>query len=243
MTATVDIADIRRRNLQALIGALPDEYPDRAALARKLGVSYAQLNQIIGRTPTRGLGEKLARKWEERLGLIRGWLDHDHPEPWATPAFEVREGAPAALTNGHIDIPVYDIRGGMGRGALVPERESVIDSIRVPMSFVRENFPTVSSPTNLRVITGYGDSMKPTFAHGDPLIVDTGVNEMLIDSVYVFTLHDELYVKRIQRLPGGSLKIISDNREMYDPITLPAEERGAIIVHARVVIAWNMRKL
>jgi hypothetical protein len=102
----------------------------------------------------------------------------------------------------------------------MPERETVIDSIRVPNEWVRENLPHITSPKNLRIITGYGDSMLETYNHGDPLIVDIGVLEMRIDAIYVFALHNELYIKRIQRLPGGAIKVISDNRAKYDPFTV-----------------------
>lgn len=248
----MDIADVRRRNLRALINSMPQEYPDRAALARHLGVSYAELNQIIGATPTRGLGEKRAREWESRLGLVRGWLDHEHADPLARPTFAkssaksavvLRESLTPYPITDVVDIPVYDARPSMGLGEPMPEQDNVVASMRVTNTWVRENLTNITSPKNLKIVMGYGDSMRPTFAHGDPLIADTGVKEMKIDAVYVFVLNAELYIKRIQRLPTGGIKIISDNRDVYDPITMTAEERAQITVLGRIVSACNMRKL
>jgi len=49
-----------------------------AALAHLCGVSSAFLYQIAGEHPVRNIGEKLARKLEQDLGVPAGWLDSRH---------------------------------------------------------------------------------------------------------------------------------------------------------------------
>jgi hypothetical protein len=47
-------------------------------LARWTGESESMLIQVGGPSPVRTLGEKFARKIEQRLGLAPGWLDAPH---------------------------------------------------------------------------------------------------------------------------------------------------------------------
>jgi hypothetical protein len=211
-----------------------------------------------GRPGKRGIGDKIAREIEAAFGKEHGWLDERHP-PRGLQEHELmpekdgtlvlrEEPAEFPVRSGTQTIDVLDVHAAMtppggGLGIPMPERETVIDSIRVPNEWVRENLPHITSPKNLRIITGYGDSMLETYNHGDPLIVDIGVLEMRIDAIYVFALHNELYIKRIQRLPGGAIKVISDNRAKYDPFTVEAADRADIHTLARVVCAWNLRKL
>ena len=99
-----------------------------------------------------------------------------------------------------------------------------------------------SSLDNLALITGLGDSMEGTFSDGDVLLVDRGVTEVKLDAVYVLSLHDELYIKRLQRRPDGSLLMISDN-DKYPPYVIENGDRDAFKVEGRVLLAWNARKL
>jgi phage repressor protein C with HTH and peptisase S24 domain len=84
--------------------------------------------------------------------------------------------------------------------------------------------------------------MEPTFRDGDILIVDTGVREVRIDTIYVFALDDELYVKTLQRVPGVGLRVISDNKK-YETYLLEEETWRTLDVLGRVVWTWNGRKL
>lgn len=237
------VFDIRRGNLRILAKSF-----GRKGLADRVGASTVQVNHIIGKNPVKNLGEKLARRWEEKLSLPPRTLDT--PNVFVMPTLNrammpVAMSESGAIYRGDIEavtIPVFDVRGSMGTGLDLPEIETVIESIRMPASFVRENYPHVSSPKNLKIITGYGNSMEPTFRHGDPMIVDTGVNEFNIDSVYVFGYHKEMYIKTIQRLPGGSITVISDNK-VYAPFTISVEARTEVTVFGRIVDIWNRRRL
>ena len=127
-------------------------------------------------------------------------------------------------------------------GRVDPENETIVGRLELNERFVRTRLPNASSPANIRVITGYGDSMQGTYEDGDPLFVDVGITELKVDATYCFALNDEFYVKRLQRLPNGSIKIKSDNPH-YDDILIPAPERANLRIIGRVLGAWNWRKL
>lgn len=141
-----------------------------------------------------------------------------------------------------IDIPVFDVAASMGLGASLPEYETVVDNLRLTRSWVNRNLPGSTTMSSLSVISAYGDSMQPTFNDGDILLVDRAVHELRIDAVYVLSFHDELYIKRVQRRPDGSIAIISDNK-VYDPIVVPSGEKETVRVLGRVLWAWNGKRL
>lgn len=135
----------------------------------------------------------------------------------------------------------FDVAGSMGLGKLVNQFPDVIDTMRVSKEWLSRN-AIYSSLDNLALITGLGDSMQGTFNDGDVLLVDRGVTEVKLDAVYVLSLHDELYIKRLQRRPDGALLMISDN-DKYPPYVIENGDRHAFNVEGRVLLAWNARKL
>ncbi len=62
-----------------------------------------------------------------------------------------------------------------------------------------------------------GDSMAPTIGDGELLVFDMGEDgRRVADGIFIFRLDGNIHVKRLQRLPGERVMIISDNRA-YPP--------------------------
>lgn len=80
-------AELRLKNARALAS----QEGGIAAFARKLKCSDSQASQIIGKTPTRGIGHQLARDIEQAFGKEKGWLDlpHDDSEELTPAAIDV----------------------------------------------------------------------------------------------------------------------------------------------------------
>ena len=143
----------------------------------------------------------------------------------------------------HVVIPHLSATGSMGKGIPADlEHDTVVSQVSVNKIWIRENLSTISSPNNLSMITGYGDSMEGTFNHGDVLFVDTGIDEIKMDAVYVLNLNDELYIKRLQRKPDGSILMISDNAK-YQPYTIQNGEKDKFQVLGRIVGIWNFKRM
>lgn len=237
------VKDTRRHNLMALLARADSQ----AEFARSLEVDPAYISQLV--TGVREVGDKTARKIERLKGEPTGWMDVPHSplpalvgnEPAAVKIAQIVSQASAPVTT--VSIPLLEIEASMGiTGRVQPEYETIIGHIELNEHFVRTHLPNASSPKNIRVITGYGDSMQGTYEDGDPLFVDVGITELKVDATYCFALNGEFYVKRLQRMPDGSIKIKSDN-ERYDDIVIPAPERSTLRVIARVLGAWNWRRL
>lgn len=135
-----------------------------------------------------------------------------------------------------------DVRASMGTGTGLQEHVDVVRMIRVSLPDLRRVLPSFSSPQNLTIVTGLGDSMLGTFSDGDPIVVDTGVTDVRVDGCYVFERGRELFIKRVQRQLDGSLLIISDNQR-YKPQIIDDGNRSQFRVIGRALGVWNFQKL
>lgn len=140
-----------------------------------------------------------------------------------------------------LDVEVLDVAGSMGLGQPQPDGDTVVGHMRLSVHWINNNL-SISRPENLAVITGYGDSMSPTYHDGDILLVDRGVTRLNMDAVYVMSFKSELYIKRIQRRPNGTYRMISDNPH-YDAYDFTETDLPELQVLGRVLWAWNGRKL
>lgn len=93
-----------------------------------------------------------------------------------------------------------------------------------------------SPAQHLCVITALGDSMRPLFNPGDPLLVDVAATTVEGDSLYHFRIGDEQFVKRLQRIPGQGLRVLSANKD-YEPWTVTPSMDFQVL--GRVVKVWK----
>ncbi|WP_055100658.1 LexA family transcriptional regulator [Alloalcanivorax xenomutans] len=224
------------------------------AARKKKGVTKAELAREFGVKPPSVQGwVKYGRISKDMLSnVIKYFSDVTDDAHWgiepgdlysARPNNVVPIKPPATDDPDIAEIRRFDIVAGMGmgNGRLADPFPSVIDTMRVSKTWLRANV-SYTAIENLGLVTGLGDSMLGTFSDGDVLLVDLGVNEVKLDAVYVLSLHDELYIKRVQRRPDGSFLMISDN-EKYPPYVIENGELHAFNVEGRVLLAWNARKL
>jgi len=140
-------------------------------------------------------------------------------------------------------VPVSSAWGSMGLGAPQPEHEAIVAGLTVSMDWVRHSLPRISHPSRLAVLTAFGRSMEPTLEDGDTMLVDRGVSEIREDGIFVISLDDELYVKRVQRrLPDKAIIIKSDNPH-YEPMVVENGDRNKLEILGRVVWVWKGIKL
>lgn len=138
-----------------------------------------------------------------------------------------------------INIPRLDVSASAGMGRESPGEDAIVEMMRVSAAWLAANVATAHN--HLKIITASGDSMEPTFRDGDLLLVDTDVQTVSTDAIFVFTLDNELYVKRIQRMPDGFVLIISDNGALYERFQINTQNKS-FIVHGRVVFSWNGKR-
>ena len=140
---------------------------------------------------------------------------------------------------GDLSIPQFNVRAAMGSGQVAADYVEIVRHVTMHRSHLDMLGITFTSPANLAVITGWGQSMEGTINHGEPVFVDRGVTEFTGDGVYLLTWDNMLYIKRLQKESKTHFKMISDNRA-HDPQVVPMAD---VIIHARALLAWNARKL
>lgn len=187
----------------------------------------------IGRDTLRKLAALIKRPVHEIEAVIDGHVTLTPLHP---------EGAlDLPAKTGFLVIPQLNVGGSMGTGRYAPDHVEVVHRLVVdPVQLQRKVGYTAKG--NLNFITGYGDSMEPTFSDGDVLLIDAGIFEVKIDAVYVLERGDEIFIKRLQRRPDGSLLMISDNKK-YEPFTIEREKLAEYRVRGRVILAWNAMRL
>ncbi|MBF4210304.1 S24 family peptidase [Pseudomonas donghuensis] len=226
----MDIYAIRKHNLVQLLGT-----QRKASCAERWGMSPAHLSQILSMRTEKNLGDEVARRIEQAEHLPAGWMD----------VLQSDAGVPAsskALSSAFVSIAHFDIRGSMGNGNTPPAHVEVIRDLTVHLDWLRGQGISYSGAHNLAIISGDGDSMARTFNDGDALLVDRGVNEVRSDAIYVFSLDGDLFVKRLQRLTDGALRMISDN-PLYPPVLIEGAALEMLQIHGRVLLVWNARRV
>lgn len=139
-----------------------------------------------------------------------------------------------------LSIPLLAVKGSMGSGKdLTYEGDQIIDMMPLSRDWIRRNIK--APPEALRIITGAGDSMHPTFRDGDLLLVDTSKTNVDVDGVYVLSAHDRLFIKRVRQRISGEFEISSDNESIKTVDVLNGNVQ--VTVHGRVVWAWNGKSL
>lgn len=114
-----------------------------------------------------------------------------------------------------LDIPVRgDIQASMGLGVTV-YNESQTGVYKISPQLLRD---IGASQSSTEMIFAKGDSMLPTIEGGDSLLIDLSKREVYDGSIYCVRIDGQLYAKRLQKIPPSIIKVISDNKEKYDPI-------------------------
>ncbi|WP_122846406.1 LexA family transcriptional regulator [Pseudomonas viridiflava] len=129
----------------------------------------------------------------------------------------------------------YDVRAAMGGGQIPHDYPEMLQDVRVSPQHLREMGIEFTEHFHLKVVTGWGQSMAPTIKHRDPLLVDISIREFSGDGIYMFSWDGHLYIKRLQWMGDGQIKMISDNTR-HPPETIRVDET---YIHARVLLVWN----
>lgn len=140
-----------------------------------------------------------------------------------------------------VQVDQMNISASMGFGEALADHEEVVHRITLDMGYIRRHMQGVSSPANLRVISGHGNSMAPTINDGDMVLVDTGIRSVKIDGIYVLSANERLYIKSVRQRLDGHFEIYSDNPSVKTVDVLNGDNE--VTVHGRVVMVWNGKRV
>lgn len=219
----------RRRQLQKWID---DHFDGATKGARARFIAAHQLNQgeISGLLKDKSFGSNRARHLELQVGMPERYLERRDSNDI------IEFPSPGRPVGGLVEIKQYETGGSMGGGVILQDQPGVIQSWRVSEEWVHKNVRSFSAIKNLCVVTGFGDSMRPMFNPGDPLLIDTAVRAIDSDGLYFFRVSGEGFIKRLQRIPGVGIRVLSANRDNYEPWTITEDMDFQVL--GRVLKVW-----
>lgn len=216
----------------------------KSELAATCGLSYEAVRKwFIGDTALGAIKSEnliaIARRYRTTTDwLLMGKGSMDDINPMAA-----RLGIGEKSAQDLVYIQMFDVGESSGVGRVLPDGYlQIIAGLIVSEEWLRRINCTITHPENLAIITSDDDSMSSTYESGDALLIDRGIKEMQGDAVYVFALEGKVLIKRLQRMPGNVIRVISDNQR-YHAYDITAELMGGFRVLARVLLAFNTRKL
>lgn len=134
-------------------------------------------------------------------------------------------------------VPRLDVRASAGAGTLV-EYEEASEMLAFRGDWLRRRG---INPLAAHVLTARGDSMEPTIRDGDILLVDTSIDRVVDNAIYVVAYDGRTLVKRVQMRLDGSVVLKSDNKDLFDDEAVPAGEVAGLNVAGRVM--WYGRSI
>ncbi|QHD49138.1 S24 family peptidase [Vreelandella aquamarina] len=128
-------------------------------------------------------------------------------------------------------IKMYDIEAAAGAGRSF-EGEPVKTILHFPSSELAEHGLDPAQVVGIKV---RGDSMDGTLADGDWVLVDRSNRDPKQEGVFLLLVSGERRIKRVQRLAGGALYLISDN-EHYQPEMIKPQDMHDVEILGRCEI-------
>ena len=206
----------------ALARLIEEQGADFAGLSRLLGRNAAYIQQFIKRGSPRRLAEDDRRLLARYFGVSE----------------EILGGPPQAEQElaGLVRVPRLEIGASAGAGAL-PDAERARGHIAFDPAWLRR---VATDPKQVSLIRVEGDSMAPTLADGDEILLDRGDGaERLRDGIYVLRLEDALVVKRVAPHPAGRTFAIRSDNSAYP--SRPECDPDTVEILGRVV--WVGRRI
>lgn len=241
--------------LQKLLALVRDRFCNRngAELARRISKDPNYVNRLFyprEKNGAKGIGPEITKECTKRFDLPRGFWDMA-PGEAARTLDEIQNGpspkAPTASVTVLPDLVItqYDAAGAMGNSGLVLEdrQPGIIKSWRVDQEWLRLNVRHYTSISNLCIVTGFGNSMKPRFNPGDPLLMDRGITSVDVESVYFFRLLDHGFIKQLQRIPtkdGMIFRAKSYNPD-YDPFDITPDMDFQVF--GKILTIWKSEQV
>lgn len=196
-------------------------------LSELSGVSYEMARRYtLGTAKPRD--DKMIRI-AEKLSVSPAYLDYG-----------VMDGMDAP-DKGTVRIKQLDLHASAGHGYINQPFPTVISSIEIPDDKVYELFGR-KSLDGIELINVDGDSMMPTLNPRDLLFIDRNIDHFNGDGVYVFNFEDSTFVKRLQKVKGRRLAVLSDN-EKYPPFYIEEYEWAELHVFGKLIRCLPLKML
>lgn len=225
------MAEVIGARIKALIS---DRRTSQSAVAAACGMTQPSIARLIDGT-TRETGKllELAEALKTTPEYLVGYTDDaEVPDGGDAMRAAVREVALArASSTAKSDTADEDHRGmvrvkeldlALGLGGQFLEGPYEYREVDFPGDWLRQF--SSAPPDLLHFVRGKGDSMYPTIMDGDVCLLDTSRRRLdEQDALWAVSFGDLGMIKRLRKMPDGSVKIMSDNKEVSDELATDGE--------------------
>lgn len=211
---------------ERLIAAMSLRNISQSALARAAGISASMVNKLVN-----GGARESAHIYAiaKALQCTPEYLSGDAPDiggpdaadnPVPPAALPAQAAEDIAAEHGLLPIRQIDLAFGMGATYLdVPVEE---ETLFFPAQWLRQF--TNAPASKLFFAQGVGDSMLPTLAPNDTLIIDCSIERLtMADQIWALSYCGLGMIKRLRPTKDGGVRIMSDNPNVPEEIAYDGE--------------------
>ncbi|HHW4673584.1 S24 family peptidase [Xylella fastidiosa] len=198
-----------------------------------LAIALGEAPQTVTNWAMRGVSKQGATKAQSVLGISATWiLEGSEPMFFG----DTSDTVPFTATpRGYIRVMQMG-EAGMGSGRENEDLPEIVRTVEYSANFLRSLVGFLPPPGRLVLVTGKGDSMIPTIAPGEVVLVDTGTHTFEGDGLYLVNLGNGQQIKRLE--DRGKIFVVSDN-----PVTHPFEFPEGGIVGGKVYLINKIERV
>lgn len=168
----------------------------------------------------------------------------------AAPARALLNEAEAALCSpaapsekSFVSLPLYDIRDATHTTSTPNQGRVADEMLQFSAAWIQRELN--AAPDDLLLILVDNESMVPTLRPGDMILLDRRTVLPDREGIYILQMNGVSLAKRLQILPGGIVKVVSDN-PAYESFTISLSDingRDFAILGRVVWVIWAGRRL
>lgn len=136
------------------------------------------------------------------------------------------------LLEDYITLDYIHLNPSCGNGTAVIE-EADVTPIKLGTQMI-QSVLKITNPYDLKIFKATGDSMESIIEDGDMLLVDTSRTDFSNGGIFLLTINNDWFVKRLRKRLSGELDVISDNTK-YPVETFKPDDDIEIVVKGRVI--------
>ena len=134
--------------------------------------------------------------------------------------------------NDCISIDYIHLNPSCGKGTVVLQ-EPEVTPIKLGTQMI-QSVLKITDPKCLKIFKASGDSMETIIEDGDMLLIDTTRLDFNNGGIFLLTINNDWFVKRLRRRLSGELDVISDNSK-YPVETFNPDDNIEIVIKGRVI--------
>ena len=239
LTQIIIDSTARFRKLRQSIGMSQEEFSKKVGVSQRK-VSRLETTQAIDRATARLIGHifDIEERWLlDGSGEEPDWSRLDRSVITKTIKRLASEIDSDTFSDRVVDIPIFDAIPNMGAGNIVETEGYVTGQFPLPNQLYQQHFRRYQKE-KLGTFKAEGDSMTPTIASGDYVLVHFDPS-FRGDGIYLVQLYESLLVKRLQRTVENTILLISDNPSYREQVVTESDE-GAFRILGRTLWVSHM---